>query len=160
MRIARALLFESVLLGIIAGGVGLGLCWASLKLLSASHLVHLPRAGNISIDVWVLFFTFIVSIGFTASFGLIPVVRYVRPQLANALHSGGRPMSHSKDRQQVRSFLVVFQVALALVLLITSGLMIRTFRNLHNVDPGFTNAHEIQTVRIAIPDEQVKEPDT
>jgi predicted permease len=157
MRIARELLFESILLGTIAGALGLGLCWAALKLLSASHLVHLPRAGNIGIDVWVLFFTFIVSIGFSASFGFIPVVRYVRPQLANALHSGGRSMSHSKDRQQVRSFLVVFQVALALVLLITSGLMIRTFRNLHNVDPGFTNAHEVQTVRIAIPDEQVKE---
>jgi hypothetical protein len=50
-------LFESILLGIIAGAVGLGLCWATLKLLSASHLVHLPRAGNIGIDVSVLFFT-------------------------------------------------------------------------------------------------------
>jgi predicted permease len=68
-------------------------------------------------------------------------------------------MSHSKNRQQVRGFLVVFQVALALLLLVTSGLMIRTFRNLHNVDPGFTNAREVQTVRIGIPDEEVKEPE-
>jgi len=68
-------------------------------------------------------------------------------------------MSHGRDRQQVRSFLVVFQVALALLLLVTSGLMIRTFRNLRNVDPGFTNAREVQTVTIAIPDEQVKEPE-
>ncbi len=59
----------------------------------------------------------------------------------------------------MRSFLVVFQVALALVLLVTSGLMIRTFRNLHHVDPGFTNAQEVQTVRIGIPDEDVKEPE-
>jgi hypothetical protein len=59
----------------------------------------------------------------------------------------------------MRSFLVVLQVALALVLLVTSGLMMRTFRNLHDVDPGFRNAQEIQTVRIGIPDEDVKEPE-
>jgi putative ABC transport system permease protein len=159
MRIARELLFESVLQGIIAGAVGLALCRAALKLLSASNLVHLPRSGNVRIDGWVLAFTLIVSIGFSALFGLIPVLRYVRPRLENALRSGGRSMSHSKNRQQLRSFLVVLQVALTLVLLVTSGLMIRTFRNLHNVDPGFRNAQEIETVRIGIPDEQVKEPE-
>lgn len=158
-RIARELLFESVLLGIIAGAAGLGLCEVALKLLSASDLVHLPRAGNIRIDDWVLLFTLIVSIAFSALFGLIPILRYARPRLENALRSGGRSMSHSKNRREVRSFLVVFQVGLALVLLVTSGLMIRTFRNLHHVDPGFTNAHEIQTVRIGIPDEEVKEPE-
>jgi len=158
-RIARELLFESALLGVIAGAVGLGLCRAALKLFSASDLVHLPRSGNIRIDGWVLLFTFAVSVAFSALFGLIPVLRYVRPRLADALRSGGRSMSHSKNRQQVRGVLVVFQVALALLLLVTSGLMIRTFRNLHHVDPGFTNAQEIQTVRIGIPDEQVKEPE-
>ncbi len=157
-RIARELLFESLLLGIIAGAVGLALCRAALKLLAASDLVHLPRSGNIRIDGWVLLFTFVVSIGFSALFGLIPVLRYVRPRLADALRSGGRSMSHSRNRQQVRSFLVVLQVALALVLLVTSGLMIRTFRNLHNVDPGFMNAHQVQTLRIGITDVEVKEP--
>jgi putative ABC transport system permease protein len=158
-RIARELLFESILLGIIAGAVGLALCRAALSLLTVSDLVHLPRAGNIRIDGWVLLFTFLVSVGVSASFGLIPVLRYVRPRLENALRSGGRSLSHSKDRQRVRSFLVVLQVALALLLLVTSGLMIRTFRNLHNVDPGFRGADEIETVRIGIPDEQVKEPE-
>jgi putative ABC transport system permease protein len=158
-RLARELLFESITLGLIAGAVGLCLCWAALKFICASDLVHLPRSGNIRIDTGVLLFTFIVSIGFSALFGLIPVLRYVRPRLADALRSGGRLMSHSKDRHQVRRFLVVFQVALALVLLVTSALMIRTFFNLHHVDPGFANAHEIQTVRLGIPDEQVKEPE-
>jgi putative ABC transport system permease protein len=158
-RIARELLFESVLLGIIAGAVGLALCGAALKLFSASDLVHLPRSGNVRIDGWVLLFTAIVSIGFNALFGLIPVLRYVRPQLESALRGGGRSLSHSKNRQQVRDFLVVLQVALALVLLVTSGLMIRTFRNLHDVDPGFRNAQEIEAVRLGIPDEQVKEPE-
>ncbi|MGA8596071.1 MAG: ABC transporter permease [Bryobacteraceae bacterium] len=158
-RIARELLFESVLLGVIAGAVGLALCQTALKVLSASDLVHLPRSGNIKVDGRVLLFTIAVSIAFSALFGLIPVLRYVRPRLANALHSGGRLMSHSKNRQQVRSFLVVLQVALALVLLVTAGLMIRTFRNLHNVDPGFTDAHQVQTLRIGITDEEVKEPE-
>ncbi len=158
-RIARELLVESVLLGIIAGTVGLALCGAALKLLSASDLVHLPRSGNIKIDVWVLLFTFAMSIAFSALFGLIPVLRYVRPRLADALRSGGRSMSHSKNRQQVRNFLVVLQVALALILLVTAGLMIRTFRNLHNVDPGFTDAQQVQTLRIGIPDEEAKEPE-
>ncbi len=159
MRIARELLFESILLGAIGGVVGLALCRAALKLLSASDLVHLPRSANIRIDGWVLLFTFVASIGFSALFGLIPVLRYVRPRLSNALRSGGRSMSHGKNRQQLRGFLVIFQVGLALLLLVTSGLMIRTFRNLHNVDPGFRNAQEIETVRIGIPDEQVKEPE-
>jgi predicted permease len=159
IRIARELLFESITLGAIGGAAGLGLCRVALKQLAASDLVHLPRSQNIRIDGWVLLFTFIVSIGFSALFGLIPVLRYVRPRLANALRSGGRSMSHGKDRQQTRSFLVVLQVALALVLLVTSGLMIRTFRNLHDVDPGFRNAQEIQIVRIGIPDEDVKEPE-
>ena len=158
-RIARELLFESILLGIIAGTVGLALCRAALTLLTVSDLVHLPRAGNIRIDGWVLLFTFLVSVGVSAAFGLIPVLRYVRPRLEKALRSGGRSLSHSKDRQRVRGFLVVLQVALALLLLVTSGLMIRTFRNLHNVDPGFRGADEIETVRIGIPDEQVKEPE-
>ncbi len=158
-RIARELLLESILLGAIAGAVGLGLCQAALKLLSASDLVHLPRAENIRIDGWVLLFTLVVSIAVSALFGLIPILRYVRPGVENALRSGGRSISHSRERQRVRGFLVVFQVALALLLLVISGLMIRTFRNLHHVDPGFTNAHEIETVRIGIPDEQVKEPE-
>jgi cell division protein FtsX len=158
-RIARELLFESVTLGLVGGIVGLGLSWAALKLLSASDLVRLPRAYNIHIDVWVVLFAMVIAIAVSVLFGLIPVVRYAKPQVATALRGGGRSMSPSRDRHRVRSLLVVAQVALALILLVTSGLMIRTFRNLRHVDPGFTNAAEIQTVRVAIPDEQVKEPE-
>ena len=158
-RIARELLFESITLGVIAGAVGLGLAYAAIKALAASDLVRLPRAHHISIDGWVALFALAISIAVSVLFGLIPVVRYARPQVASALRGGGRSMSHSRDRHRVRSVLVVVQVALALILLVTSGLMIRTFRNLRHVDPGFTNAAEIQTVRIAIPDEQVKEPE-
>jgi putative ABC transport system permease protein len=158
-RIARELMLESVLLGVAAGVAGLGICFGALKLLGASDLVHLPRAHNIHIDGWVLLFTLLTAIGVSVFFGLIPIFRYARPQLSNALRSGGRSMSHSKERLHARSILVVVQVALALILLVSSGLMIRTFQNLRRVDPGFRNASEIQTVRIGIPDAQVKEPE-
>ncbi|HXE11146.1 MAG TPA: ABC transporter permease [Bryobacteraceae bacterium] len=158
-RIARELLFESVTLGVISGAVGLGLAYAAIKALSASDLIHLPRAHNIHIDGRVVLFAMVTAITVSVLFGLIPVARYAKPQIANALRGGGRSMSHSKDRHRVRSVLVVVQVALALILLVTSGLMIRTFRNLRHVDPGFTNAAEIQTVRISIQEKQVKEPE-
>jgi predicted permease len=158
-RIARELLLESVTLGVVACAVGLGLAFVALKVLAALNAVHLPRAHNIQIDAWVVLFALLISVTFSALFGLIPVFRYARPQVAKALRSGGRSMSHSKERHRVRNLLVVVQVALALVLLVTSGLMIRTMRNLRRVYPGFTNAAGIETVRVGIPETQVKEPE-
>src|SRR5262249_48106127 len=88
-------------------------------------------------------------------FGLIPVLKYACPNVLGTLRSGGRSMSDSKNRQRARSALIVVQVALALVLLVSSGLMIRTFRALRRVDPGFSGGNQIQTLRIAIPQAQV-----
>ncbi len=158
-RIARELLLESLLLGLAGGALGLALAYAALRALVASGLEHLPRIENISIDPWVLAFTLAISLAAGIIFGLIPVLKYARPQLSNALRSGGRSFSQSKDRHRARSVLVVVQVALALVLLVSSGLMIRTFQALRHVEPGFTNAREVQTLRISIPGTQVKEPE-
>jgi predicted permease len=158
-RIARELLFESILLGIVGGALGLALAYGALRLLAASGLAHLPRIENISIDPWVLAFTLAISLAAGLIFGLIPVFKYARPHLSQALRGGGRSLSQSKDRHRARSVLVVVQVALALVLLISSGLMIRTFQALRHVDPGFTDAQEVQTLRISIPGTQVKEPE-
>ena len=85
--------------------------------------------------------------------------KYARPHLSQALRGGGRSLSQSKERHRARSMLVVVQVALALVLLVSSGLMIRTFQALRHVDPGFRDAHDVQTLRIYIPEAQVKEPE-
>ena len=104
-------------------------------------------------------FTLGISLASGLLFGLIPVFKYARPHLADALRSGGRSLSESKDRHRARSILVVAQVAMALVLLVGSGLMIRTFRALRHVDPGFSGAKDVQTLRISIPDAQVKEPE-
>ncbi|HLH04753.1 MAG TPA: ABC transporter permease [Bryobacteraceae bacterium] len=159
IRLARELLFESVTLALAGGIAGLALSSGALKLLLSSDLLRLPRSHNIHVDIWTVLFAMVVAMALGVLFGLIPVVRYARPEIANALRGGGRSLSAARDRNRVRSLLVVVQVALALVLLVTSGLMIRTFRNLHQVDPGFRNAHEVDTLRIGIPDEDVKEPE-
>jgi predicted permease len=158
-RIARELLLESALLGISGGTLGLALAYAALRTLAASPLAHLPRIENIAIDPWVLAFTLCISLAAGLIFGLIPVFKYARPHLSNTLRGGGRALSQSRDRHRARNVLVVVQVALALVLLVSSGLMIRTFQALRQVDPGFSRAQEVQTLRISIPGTQVKEPE-
>jgi len=151
-QIARELLMESVALGMVGGAVGLGLAYGALQLLVAIAPSNLPRMEDISIDGTVLLFTMGISLIAGLLFGVIPVIKYAGPQLAPALRAGGRTLSQSKERHQARNILVVVQVALALVLLIGSGLMIRTFQTLKHVQPGFTNAEQVQTLRISIPE--------
>src|SRR5262249_32977934 len=105
----------------------------------------------------VLAFTLVLSLAAGLLFGAIPVLKYAGPHVGNALRGGGRSASASRERHRARNTLVVAQVALALVLLVSSGLMIRTFVALRNVRPGFTNAERIQTFRVGIPPAQVKE---
>ena len=158
-RIARELLLESLSLGLAGGALGLTLAYLALRLLSASDITHLPRAAEISIDPLVLAYTLAISLAAGLVFGLIPVFKYARPQLSNALRGGGRTLSQSRDRHRARSVLVIVQVALAMVLLVSSGLMIRTFQSLRHVDPGFSHAENVQLLRIAIPETQVQAPE-
>jgi putative ABC transport system permease protein len=132
------------------------LAYGALKLLVAVAPANLPRIENISIDGTVLLFTLGVSLLAGLLFGAIPVVKYAGPQLGTALRAGGRTLSQSKERHRARNVLVVVQVALALVLLIGSGLMIRTFQTLKHVQPGFTDPQQLQTMRITITQAMVK----
>src|SRR5271166_1211631 len=116
-QIARELLFESVLLGLAGGALGLLLAYWALKILIRAAPVNVPRIEDVSIDPVVLLFTLAISLGAGVLFGLIPVFRYVRPNLANSLRSSGRSASESRERHRARSALVVIQVALALILL-------------------------------------------
>jgi predicted permease len=156
-QIVRQLLMESLTLAVLGGGAGLGLAYGGLRLLVALAPSNLPRLGSISIDGPVLLFTLAVSLLSGIVFGIIPALKYAGPQLATALRSGGRTLSQSRERHRARNTLVVVQVALALVLLICSGLMIRTFYSLRQVQPGFTHPETLQTFRITIPDTQVKD---
>jgi predicted permease len=158
-RLARELFLESTLLGVAGGALGLGLAYAGLRALVASELARLPRIQEISIDLPVLAFTLGISLAAGLVFGLIPVLQHARPQVAAGLRGGGRSLTGSKERHRIRGVLVTVQVALALVLLVGSGLMIRTFRALHRVDPGFSGAPELETVRIGIPNTQVNDPE-
>jgi putative ABC transport system permease protein len=158
-QIARELLLESLTLGVIGGVCGLGLAYGALRVLIASAPGGLPRVDEISIDAAVLAFTLIVSIAAGLLFGSIPIFKYVRPQLAGALRAGGRSLSSSRERHRARNTLVVVQVALALVLLVGSGLMIRSFQALRQVQPGFSRPEEVLTLRISIPESQVHDPD-
>jgi predicted permease len=156
-RIARELMTESLALGALGGMLGLGLAYGGLHVLTAISPAHLPRLSEIAIDGAVVFFTFVVSIVAGALFGAVPVLKYAAPPLATALRAGGRTLSGSRERHRARNTLVVAQVALALVLLVGSGLMIRTFQALRRVQPGFSRPEEILTVRISIPSTAVKE---
>ena len=158
-QIAAELLAESVFLGLLGGAAGLGFAYAALRLLAAIAPAYLPRLENITIDPLVLLFTLAVSLVAGLLFGLIPVLKYASPRVATALRGGGRTLSQSKDRHRARNTLVVLQTALAVVLLIGSGLMIRTFQALRQVRPGFTGAAELQTLQLYIPEPQVKDVD-
>src|SRR6266481_1755123 len=153
-RIAGELLLESVILGLLGSMVGLGLAYVALRVLVAMAPTGLPRIHEIGIDATVLLFTLGISLLASVLFGSIPIFKYAGARLSTGIREGGRALSQSREQHRARSVLVVVQVAMALVLLICSGLMIRTFHALTKVQPGFTAAAELQTFRIAIPDSE------
>jgi predicted permease len=159
-RIAGELLLESVTLGLLGSALGLGLAYAALRVLVLIAPDGLPRLNEIGIDGPVLLFTFVISIFASVLFGAIPIFKYAGVRLSTGIREGGRANSGSREQHRARSILVVVQVALALVLLICSGLMIRTFRALTHVNPGFTQPAQLQTFRIGIPDNQVKDDES
>ena len=154
-RIAAELLLESVVLGFLGSAIGLGFAYAALRVLVAIAPDGLPRINEITINAPVLLFTLFVSLFSSVLFGCIPVLKYAGVRLNTGIREGGRGLSQSKEQHRARGVLVVVQVSLALVLLICSGLMIRTFRALTKVDPGFSRPAELQTFRISIVDTQV-----
>jgi predicted permease len=146
-RLARALLVESLTLGVIGGLLGVALAYGGLRLLLGFPPANLPRLNEITIDWPVLGFALGVSVLAGLLFGLAPVLRGARQRMSSL---GGRWASAGKNQHRVQNVLVVTQVALALVMLVSSGLMLRTFQNLRNVDPGFAAPGTVQTVRLSM----------
>ena len=157
-RIVGALLTESVVLGVLGGVAGLGVAYGAVALLRRLAPHYLPRLDSIAIDPAVLVFTFVLSLAAGLLFGIMPAIKCAAPHITMALRSGGRTLSQSRETHRARNTLVILQTALAVVLLIGSGLMIRTFQALRQVQPGFRDPGQVQTFRIFIPDTQVKEP--
>jgi predicted permease len=159
-RIVQDLLFESVVLGIWGSVLGLTLAYGALRAIVAMEPTGLPRLHEIGIDFRVLLFTLAISLFASLLVAAVPIFKYAGVTLNTGLRQGGRALSASREQHRARSVLVVVQVALALVLLICSGLMIRTFRALTKVNPGFSNIAQVQTFRISIPEAQVKDPES
>jgi predicted permease len=157
-RLTREMLVESVILSVAGGGLGMGLAFGTLGTLVASEFARLPRIETVSLGPRALIFTLAISVVAGLCLGLVPVLKYARPRVTSALRSGDRSFTQSREHHRTRSVLVVVQIALALVLLVGSGLMIRTFQALRHVDPGFSGSPELQVLRIVIPDTQVSAP--
>ncbi len=157
-RIFRELLFESVTLGIMGGIFAPGVAYAGLRLLVAIGPANLPRLSEVTVDARSLAFTFALSVISGLLFGSIPAIKYARTRSVAVLSGSNRTVSAGRARQRSRNVLVVAQVAMALVLLVSALLMIRTFASLRNVDPGFSDPAHLQTMRIFIPDLLVADP--
>jgi putative ABC transport system permease protein len=135
-RVARQLLTESVLLSLAGGGLGLLLAFGGVRALGQWSDVSLRAMQGVGIDAWVLAFTFGVSVITGLAFGLAPAVQAWRTDLNAALKVESRGDTGGQ-RHRLRHLLVVSEVAVALVLLIGAGLLIKSFSRLLDVDPGF-----------------------
>ena len=150
-RLAGGLLAESSMIGVAGGVLGVALAWAGLRMLVTTAPAGLPRLHEIGLNPVVLLFTLGISILAGALSGLMPVFRLTRPRLA-ALKDGGRAASDGRERHRARSALVVAEIALAVVLLVGSGLMLRTFQSVRGVEPGFIDPQDVLTLRLSIPE--------
>jgi predicted permease len=156
-RIARELLVEALVIGAIGGGLGLALAYGGLELLVAIGPGDLPRLNEIAVHPPVLAFTVIAALAATLAFGSITALKHARGFDMGAL-AGTRGSSASVARSTTRNALVVVQVALALVLVVSAVLMVRTFQALRDVRPGFADAATIQTVRNWAPNDLSRSP--
>jgi predicted permease len=161
-RIARALLVESQTLSLLGGLMGLGLAYGGLRILVANGPANLPRLNELTIDLTVFAFALVTSLVSGLLFGLIPIAKTLGGRawgLHGLVHGVSRWASAGRSQLRSQNALVVVQVAFALVLTVSSGLMIRTYQNLHNVQPGFTDPATIQSVRISLSAVDVPEPE-
>jgi Acidobacterial duplicated orphan permease len=157
MRLIRQLLTESALLSVIAGTIGLLLAWWGADLLMILAEDSIPRVGEIALDNRVLGFTLLVSLLTALFFGLAPALQASRPDLNETLKEGGKGGGSSSRMMRARNALIVVEVAMALVLLVGAGLLIKSFRRLQEVEPGF-DPRNLLTMRLFLPLSKYAEP--
>ena len=157
MRLIRQLLTESALLSVIAGTIGLLLAWWGADLLMILAEDSIPRVGEIALDNRVLGFTLLVSLLTALFFGLAPALQASRPDLNETLKEGGKGGGSSSRMMRARNALIVVEVAMALVLLVGAGLLIKSFRRLQEVEPGF-DPRNLLTMRLFLPQSKYAEP--
>ncbi len=157
-RLVRQLLTESLILG-LCGGIG-GLCvsYFALRVLIALSATSFPRVAETHMDVGVLVFTLVISVITGILFGLAPAFHSSRSTAHEVLKEGGRSASAGSGSSRLRSALVVAEIALSLTLLAGSGLLIRSFLRLQQVDTGF-RPDGVLTMRISLPDDKYSKPE-
>ncbi|MFP5261703.1 MAG: ABC transporter permease [Blastocatellia bacterium] len=155
-RIIRQLITESLILAFIGGGAGLLLALWGVESLVALSPANLPRMSGVGVDRWVLGFTLIVSVMTGIIFGLAPAIKASKPDLNDALKEGGRGSTEGFSGRRLRNLLVVSEMALALVVLISAGLLIRSFLRLQQVNAGFDPSN-ILTMQVELPSSKYKE---
>jgi predicted permease len=150
-RVVRELLLESLVLALAGGTVGVVFAVGVLQVVLGMTPGRIPRLELVTVDGTAMLFTLVVSVLAGLAFGAIPAWKHSGAGLAGALRGGGRNASSGRERNMARNLLTVAQVALALVLLVGSGLMLRTFQSMRQVDPGFRAPETLQTLRVTIP---------
>ncbi|HXW92944.1 MAG TPA: ABC transporter permease [Terriglobales bacterium] len=157
-EISADIFLESSLLGLAGSLMGLLLAIGAMRVVVGLGATNIPRIRDISITPSVLLFTVAIAVIASILIACVPILKSTSPHLISDLQEGGRGLGGGRRSQGNRKALVTLQVALSVVLLICSGLMIRTFRAMMNVSPGFTSPETVQTFGFYIPETQV--PDT
>jgi putative ABC transport system permease protein len=155
--IFRQLLTESLLLGLVGGALGVFLGWSGVRLLLSAGPSYLPRLGEVSMDLRVLLFALGLSLGSGLLFGLLPALQASRTRITEVLNEGGRSGSEGATGGRLRSMLVVLEVAVAVVVLLLTGLMIQSFLGLQKVDPGF-DLEPVVTLEMPLPAAKYQQP--
>ena len=149
-QLIRQMLSESLLLAVVGAFAGVMLAYWGIDLLRSIGAQTVPRIGEVSVDLRVLLVTLGVSVGTGIIFGLVPALASGKPELTEALKEGGRGSTSGVRRNRIRNALVIGEVAVALVLLVGAGLLLKSFARLQSVDPGF-NPKNVLTMEIALP---------
>jgi len=155
-RLMRQLLTESLLLSLAGGATAVVLAFWATSLLVSFKPENLPRVAEIGVDGRVLGFTLGISVLTGLIFGLVPAWTASRGQASDALKEGGRSSTAGSARQRLRSAFVVVELAVALVLLVGAGLLVKTFWNLRSVEPGF-NPENLVTMRVELPESRYED---
>src|SRR5258705_6714854 len=155
-RLMRQLLTESILVSLAGGVFAVLMAIWGTNLLVALKPENLPRLKEIGVDTRVLFFTFGVSLLTGVIFGLLPAWTAARSGVSEGLKESGRSATAGSARQRLRSMFVVGELAVALILLVGAGLLIKTFWKLRSVEPGFNPDH-LLTMRVELPETRYKE---
>ncbi len=156
VQVLRSFASESLILASLGGALGTLIAGLAVRASVRLAPTDLPRMAEIGVDLRVIGFTAAVALGCAVFFGLFPLLRYGADNLAGQLREGsGRGATGGRERHRLRNGLVVLQMALALVLLIGSGLMFRSVQALRSVDPGF-RVDDVLTARITVPTAEVQ----